>query len=97
MTLRRYARTPVFGLNQRYGTSFAIPAIRENIENGNIRFEEMILQESERLDTIAGRVYGDARLWWVLAAASNAGWSPQIPPGTLIIIPNLEDVEHVVG
>jgi hypothetical protein len=98
MTIRRYARTKVFGLNTRYGTSSAIPAIRKNIANGNIRIiEEFSLKESERLDIIAGQRYGDGRLWWLIAAASNIGWGLQVPPGTLIRIPNLQDLAKYVG
>lgn len=97
MTMRRYNRAKTFGLNFRYGTSFAIPAIRENISNGNIRITRHILQESERLDILAGQIYGDGRLWWILAAASNIGWGTQPPAGTLIQIPNLSDVSKFVG
>jgi len=97
MTIRRYTRTPTFGLGFRLGTSFAIPVIRENIANGSIRFEEMTLQEAERLDILAGKFYGDGKLGWVIAAASNIGWMPQVPPGTLIRIPNLQDVSKFIG
>jgi len=97
MALRRYARTPTFGLGFRYGTSFAITAIRDNIENGNIRFDEVTLQEFERLDILAGKIYTDSSLGWVIAAASNIGWMPQVPPGTLIRIPNIDDVSRFVG
>ena len=97
MTLRRYTRTPTFGLGFRYGTSFAITAIRDNIANGNIRYDEIVLQESERLDVLAGKYYGDGTLFWIIAAASNVGWVPQCPPGTLIKIPNADDVAKFVG
>jgi hypothetical protein len=97
MTLRRYARTPTYGLGFRYGTSFSAPVIRENIKNGNIRFDEIVLQESERLDILAGKYYGDGTLGWVIAAASNIGWMPQCPPGTLIRIPNIDDVSKYTG
>ncbi len=98
MALRRYARTKIFGLNTRYGTSSAIPAIRNNVENGNIRIvETFALQESERLDIIAGQKYDDSRLWWIIAAASNIGWALQVPAGTLIKIPRLTDVAKYVG
>lgn len=97
MTIRRYTRTPTFGLGFRFGTSFAIPTIRENIANGNIRFEEITLQEYERLDILAGKFYSDSKLGWVIAAASNIGWMPQVPPGTVIRIPNIDDVAKFVG
>lgn len=95
--MKRYGRTPVIGLNYRFGTSFAVPAIRENIKNGNIRFQELILQESNRLDILAGRYYGDGRLWWLIAAASNIGWTLQVPVGTIIKIPELKDCAKYVG
>lgn len=97
MTLQRYARTKIIGLGYRYATSFAIPIIRQNIQNGNIRFEETILDEAERLDIIAGQVYGDARLGWLIAAASDIGWAMQVPPGTRLRIANIEDVAKFIG
>lgn len=97
MAVSRYARTRIIGLNFRYATSFAIPAIRENIANGNIRFDELILDERVRLDILAGETYGDGRLGWVIAAASGIGWQLQAPPGTLIRLPDLDDVVRFVG
>lgn len=97
MTIRRYGRTKVIGLNFRYGTSQAIPVIRENIANGNIRYTEIVLEEGERLDYLAGREYNDGTLYWIIAAASDIGWSMQPPPGTRILIPNLGDVARFVG
>lgn len=96
MALRRYNRTKIMGLGRRFGTSRAIPAIRENIANGNIRVEETFLQDGERLDTIAGREYGDGRHYWLIAAASNIGFVSQVPPGTRILIPNLEDASELI-
>lgn len=96
MTINRYARTTILA-SKRYGTSFAVPVIRQNIDNGNIRTEELILSERERMDTLAGKFYGDGRLGWVIAAASNIGWQLQAPPGTLILIPNIEDVAKFIG
>jgi hypothetical protein len=97
MTISRYSRTAVFGLGQRYATSTYIPVIRTNIANGNIRYEEAVLDEAERLDALAGELYGDGRLWWILAAASDIGWSPQVPSGTRLRIPVIEDVLKFIG
>lgn len=97
MTIKRYQRTKVFGLNYRYGTSYAAPAIREGINSGSIRYRELILSESERLDIIAGKEYGDGSLYWIIAAASNIGWGLQVPPGTRIVVPNLDDVTARIG
>lgn len=97
MTIRRYQRTPVIGLNFRYGTSYAIPTIRQAIEAGTIRTKEVVLLESERLDILAGKEYGDGTLWWVIAASSNVGWGLQVPAGTRILLPNLNDLSEIVG
>lgn len=95
--MRRYDRTPVFGLRISYGTSYTIPIIRENIDNGNIRFKTSNLKEGDRLDIIAGKEYGDSSLWWIISAASGIGFTTQTPPGTIIKIPNLSDVSKLVG
>ena len=57
----------------------------------------MVLRGADRLDTISGIVYGDARYWWVLAAASNIGWGMQVPAGTLLQVPDLGSVASLVG
>lgn len=58
------------------------------VQNGQIGFDTKILEEGERLDTIAFLVYGDSSYWWVIAAASGIGWPLQVPPGTYLYIPN---------
>ena len=62
---------------------------------GAIGFETHTLDEAERLDHIAGKHYGDATLWWVIAGASGIGWSLQAPAGTFIRIPT--DLNEVRG
>lgn len=95
--MRRYARTQPLGLGFQYGTSYAIPTIRQNVVAGNIRTQRLILGERDRLDILAGRFYGDAKLWWIIAAASNIGYGLQVPPGTIIFVPVLADVAQYVG
>ena len=97
MTLRRYSRTPIYGLNTRYGTSKAILYIRNGIQAGTIRGQQYITKENERLDIIAGQFYGDGTLWWVIAAGSGIGWGLQVPSNTQLTVPILEDVSQVVG
>jgi len=97
MAFRRYARTTVLGFGSSYGTSYAIPAIRDNVIAGNIRVQQFISSQEDRLDIVAGRFYGDGTLWWIIAAASDIGWSPQVPPGTIIKVPILDDVTQYVG
>lgn len=88
----RYDKTPILNLGTQYGTSEFIPKIRKAIELGQIRFEIHILTGKERLDTIAAEYYGDSLKYDILAAASNIGNCLQVPPGTTIIVPNLEDL-----
>ena len=47
-----------------------------------------VLEEGERLDTISFEVYGTSSFWWIIAGASGIGWGLQVPPGTLLKIPN---------
>lgn len=97
MALRRYTRTPVIGINKYYGTTRVSKIIRDGVDSGVVSVEETFLHEGERLDTIAGRKYGDSSLWWIIAAASNIGWMCQTNPGILLRIPNLEDIKKILG
>jgi hypothetical protein len=91
--MRRYEGCPVINNGQNYGTSFSVVSIRNNIKNNNIRIlNRIVLQQNQRLDTVAGDVYGNGKLWWIIAAASNIGWGLQCPAGTILLIPDLSDV-----
>jgi hypothetical protein len=97
MALRRYARTPILLAGKQYGTSTSIKRIREAIASGRVGFvEQRPLVEGERLDSIAGRIYGRAELAWVIAAASNIGWMLQVQPGIQISVPRLEDISDII-
>ncbi len=97
MATSRYARTPRLDLGAQFGTSVAIQNIRKAIKDGRVEIKTIVVRGAERLDTIAGSVYGDSRYWWVLAAASDVGWGLQIPPGTIVNVPDLSQVLKVVG
>lgn len=97
MAFSRYSRTPILSLGAQYGTSVATTRIRQAIKDGTIKTKEIVLRGAERLDTLAGSIYGDSRYWWVLAAASDVGWALQAPPGTIIHIPDLNDIAALVG
>ena len=97
MSIRRYNRDPVLGFGTRYGTSRAINIIRNGIANGSIRTSTQLLGEAMRLDNLAGQIYGDATLWWILAAASDIGWAMQLPTNTVIVVPDLVDVGKLLG
>lgn len=96
--MRRYEKsTTIYPFNNHYGISYTIPKIRDGINNGLVRYRQTVLKEGERLDIIAGIEYNDGNLWWIIAAASPAiGFMPQIPPGTLIRIPNLQDINKIL-
>lgn len=96
--MNRYSRASLIDGGHAYGTYYAIPVIRENVNNGNISIvSRIVLQERQRLDTIAGQQYGDSRYWWLIAACSNIGWGLQCPPGTILLIPSLSDCMKYVG
>ena len=98
MTIRRYVRDGTVLGGKAFGTSAAVNAIRQNIRQGNISFTVQNLAEAQRLDVLAGEVYGDASLWWVIAAASDIGWALQVPPGTFLGIPtDLSEIGDLVS
>jgi len=95
---RRYGRAPILRAGKMLGTTNSTRIVREGVEDGRIRLKETRkLRGGERLDSIAGKEYGRSDYYWIIAAASKIGWSLQVPPGTEIKIPILEDVEEAVG
>lgn len=97
MALGRYNNNSRIEGGKKFSTSIGHSNIRNAAISGRIIVTEHTLQESERLDTLAGRFYGNSRLWWVIAAASGIGWGLQVPPGTLLIIPsNLAQIEGLI-
>lgn len=97
MAFSRYTRSPILNFGAQYGTSRAREAIQTAVKNGQLVCRQMVVRGRERLDTIAGVVYGDARFWWILAAASNIGWGMQVPPGTIVNVPPLGRVAALIG
>jgi hypothetical protein len=96
VNIKRYDTAPLLALGKQYGTCRAHAYIRRAISAGTLRYEQVMLRGSERLDTMSGELYGDGRLWWILAAASNVGWSLQVPAGTMINVPDLNDVARLL-
>jgi nucleoid-associated protein YgaU len=97
MPLSRYARAPILDFGAQQGTSNAAAIIRSAIKSGNVSTKTVITRGRDRLDTLAGELYGDARYWWVLAAASDIGWGMQIQPGTIILVPDLSSISAIIG
>ncbi len=91
MALSRYSFSANLknGLGQNLvSISKASPRIFRAVETQTIAYSVHILEEGERLDYLAGIYYGDSSFWWILAAASGIGYALQVPPGTVIRIPN---------
>ena len=49
--------------------------INRAVRAGTVPSSTIILEQGQRLDHIAGVVYGDSTLWWIIAAASGVGWA----------------------
>ena len=97
MAFSRYSRAPRLDFGAQQGTSQAISVIRAAIKDGSLAVKTSVCRGAERLDTMAGSIYGDSRYWWVLAAASNIGWGLQVPAGTIILIPDIGSVAKIIG
>ena len=97
MSFSRYENDTTVRGGKLLATNQTLQNIRDGVRNGKISFTEFVLTEAERLDVIAGRSYGDGRLWWLIAAASGIGWWLQAPSGTRIIGPtDLSQVQAVL-
>lgn len=98
MAISRYKNSPLVALGSQYGTSSAILAIRRGIATGVIPITAtVIMQGNQRLDQLAAIYYKDSRYWWLLAAGSDIGWGLQLPPGTVISVPGLQESLDVLG
>jgi hypothetical protein len=86
-------------INGKEYVSFSSASYRvfKSVETGVLQFDTKILEEGERIDTIAGVYYGKSSYWWIIAAASGIGYALQVPPGTVLRIPtNLSEVFGVL-
>ena len=98
MYISRYARAATINGGQARGMSQASAAIYWAIQKKAIKFEKRIIKQGERLDILAGVIYKNSSLWWIIAAASGTGWGLQVPPGTVLNIPlDLSEIELLVG
>jgi len=95
--MRRYNPAPVLGGGTFFGTYVPGKILRDAATSGIISVRRDTLREGERLDSIAGQMYGDSRLWWIIAGCSGIGWNLQVPPGTYLLIPtNLSQIASLV-
>ena len=88
MSVSRYTFAKRFNGGAAVNPSSAGYKIFNACRNGSLPYTTKILEEGERLDSLAGLLYGDSTLWWIIAAASGIGWAMQVPPGTLLFIPS---------
>jgi len=65
MPINRYQRAPKLRLGKFYGTWDACYIISVAVASGKISWKGHVTTEAERLDIIAGDMYGDGTLWWL--------------------------------
>ncbi len=87
MSFSRYSFAKRRKNGQIVNASKASYKIYRAVQAGTVQTSVRILEEGERLDQLAGFIYGDGSLWWIIAAASGIGWCTQVPPGTKLRIP----------
>ena len=87
MGISRYAFVGSIEDGKAKATSTVHEKIRRGIKNGTIQYTTTYTKEAQRLDHIAGAVYGDSSMWWILAATSGIGWGLQVPADTVVIVP----------
>ena len=98
MAFSRYSRDNFNVSGRGLTVSLAVAEIRNYVRSGALRpTRQIVTTQADRLDTLAGYIYGDAKYWWVLAAASNIGWGLQVPPGTLINVLDLSTLEGLLS
>lgn len=86
MATSRYFFQPVIG-NKFYTTPDLSSRIYREVDSGVIPASLTQVTSNKRLDVISFEAYGDASLWWIIAAASGIGWPMQLAPGTYIRVP----------
>ena len=92
MAASRYARDGSIRQGTTRKTARSARIIQRAVYSGRVRFGTQTLRGFSRLDVVAGKYYGDGKYWWIIAAASGVGWGLQVPPGTRLVIPNLDQV-----
>ena len=96
--VNRYSRAPKLSNGRYYGTFDACYIIYRAAATRAIDVQYKVSTESDRLDILAGKYYGDGTLWWIIAGASGIGWNLQVPPGTMLVIPtSIGQIASLIG
>lgn len=85
--VRRYEQSRISNDGRTIADTGKLLTVRTQLEAGLIEYDLYVTNSSERLETIADKVFGDGRLWWILAALSDVGWALQVPDGTILRVP----------
>lgn len=88
MGISRYSGIGKIDGGRGFATVQMSASIRNAVVAGVISCSTVVMTEGQRLDILAGQKYGDSSLWWLIAAASGIGWGLQVPPGTVLSIPD---------
>ena len=90
MALSRYKNDLQIRGGKILQTNESVVRVRRATQGGQLLIQQRVLQEGERLDIIAGQIYGDGRLWWIIAAANPElrKDSFYLEPGTQVRVPN---------
>lgn len=94
MQISRYSSDPQIKLGSQLSTASAVQLIRQRLNRGIPVINRIVVTGEDRLDSLAGSIYGNAKYWWILAAASEIGWGLQVPPGTVLNIIDLESLSQ---
>lgn len=97
MPRSRYANDTAIIKRTRLATARSFRVVRAGVKSGRIKSYPMTIQGLARLDQLAGQIYGNGSYWWAIAAASDIGWGLQVPPGTRLLIPDIEQVMDAIG
>jgi len=87
--ISRYAKSPVALLDTHRGSILTITAATQ--QPRMINFTYVRTDAADRLDAMAGYLYGDERFWWKIADANPEimDWT-DLPVGTVLRIPSAD-------
>jgi nucleoid-associated protein YgaU len=72
------------------------PENKINKEKINFPYSEYHWKYGDKLYKLAQRVYGDPKLWWVIAQVNLKPTDNHYIPGDIVIIPNRNSLSKVI-